>query len=260
MTELLKRTVRNWCKQYFVKNRPKILVIEEIDAIATDIDEAKQAIIELEHRLEEITSHLREKVENEEQLTQAASYIYFTIPEVSTVWLTKGTDGRTNARYLWKFLRPINGFHCPACNSEIEISNRDFLYKAIQGRLETSSTPQYFCKVCKSKQNEIWTATFEATRADEQRRIQARLERIHELRYMPYEQYLQTPEWRERRTRHLESAGHACQICNARNVQLNVHHRTYERRGAELYQDLIVLCRSCHELFHRFGKLAKYFH
>ena len=138
MTELLKRTVRNWCKQYFVKNRPKILVIEEIDAIATDIDEAKQAIIELEHRLEEITSHLREKVENEEQLTQAASYIYFTIPEVSTVWLTKGTDGRTNARYLWKFLRPINGCHCPACNSEIEISNRDFLYKALQGRLETS--------------------------------------------------------------------------------------------------------------------------
>jgi hypothetical protein len=52
-------------------------------------------------------------------------------------------------------------------------------------------------------------------------------------------------------------AGFRCQVCNAYGVQLNVHHRTYERRGAEWDTDLIVLCHDCHEIFHTNGKLAK---
>jgi hypothetical protein len=32
---------------------------------------------------------------------------------------------------------------------------------------------------------------------------------------------------------------------------LQVHHRTYERRGAELADDLVVVCRQCHEIHHR---------
>ena len=257
LSEPLKRAVKDWCREKFIKNCPKILTVEEIDAIATDIHEAEEAIIELRQRLEEKILQLRDKIEDKEQLADAASYVYWTLPEISAVCVTRGTTGSTHPKTLWKFIRPIGGFYCPICKSEILVEDRESLYKAIKG--EFRSARDSLCKKCESEDRKQWPARNEAILADENRRRQEKLERINELRSMPYQEYLQTIEWRERRTRHVESAGHACQVCNARNVQLNVHHRTYERRGAELYQDLIVLCRDCHTLFHRNGKLVKYF-
>lgn len=54
----------------------------------------------------------------------------------------------------------------------------------------------------------------------------------------------------------LERAEKRCQVCNTDERTLHVHHRTYERVGAELPTDLIVLCDACHGVFHREGKLA----
>jgi 5-methylcytosine-specific restriction endonuclease McrA len=73
--------------------------------------------------------------------------------------------------------------------------------------------------------------------------------RIEELKTMPYDEYLETPEWAEKRDAALKRAGHRCQICNA-SGSLNVHHRTYENRGDERSEDLTVLCDQCHALFH----------
>jgi len=74
--------------------------------------------------------------------------------------------------------------------------------------------------------------------------------RIQDLATMPYEDYLFTPEWLARREQAIERVGHRCQLCySAEN--LNVHHRTYERRGNEKPSDLTVLCQSCHSWFHR---------
>ena len=67
---------------------------------------------------------------------------------------------------------------------------------------------------------------------------------------MPYAEYLQTPEWFAKRTAALRRAGYRCQLCN-RTGRLEVHHRTYERRGNEAPEDLIVLCEGCHEVFHQ---------
>jgi len=47
----------------------------------------------------------------------------------------------------------------------------------------------------------------------------------------------------------LKRAKYSCQLCNSKD-NLNVHHRTYERRGHELASDLIVLCKQCHKTFH----------
>ncbi|HEU5108042.1 MAG TPA: hypothetical protein VFT95_05745, partial [Micromonosporaceae bacterium] len=80
--------------------------------------------------------------------------------------------------------------------------------------------------------------------------------RVEQLRCMPYREYLLTPEWQERRKARLKAARYRCQVCNAQNRRLNVHHRTYERRGEEYARDLIVLCEECHHLFHRNGSLA----
>ena len=74
-------------------------------------------------------------------------------------------------------------------------------------------------------------------------------DRLAELRAMPYNDYLQSPEWRERRKQALDWARNACQLCNA-DKALHVHHRTYDRLGAELPADLTVLCEKCHKRFH----------
>lgn len=72
------------------------------------------------------------------------------------------------------------------------------------------------------------------------------------LRTMPYLDYLQTPEWAERRRGALRRAGHACETCGAQG-RLHVHHRTYERRGKEWVDDLVVLCEDCHLAVHTGG-------
>lgn len=62
---------------------------------------------------------------------------------------------------------------------------------------------------------------------------------------MPYAQYLQTGHWRTVRDRALRRAGFRCSKCSTKR-DLQVHHLTYARRGAELDDDLEVLCRGCH--------------
>lgn len=69
------------------------------------------------------------------------------------------------------------------------------------------------------------------------------------LATLPYPLYLLTAHWQRKRQAALARAGHRCQVCNTAR-QLEVHHRTYERLGAELAADLLVLCRACHQLFH----------
>lgn len=76
-----------------------------------------------------------------------------------------------------------------------------------------------------------------------------------DLHTMPYGDYLLTEHWQQVRRAALERALYRCQICNSPNY-LNVHHRTYERRGYERDDDLLVLCRNCHQIFHENGKLA----
>lgn len=71
-----------------------------------------------------------------------------------------------------------------------------------------------------------------------------------DLRTMPYADYLKTEHWQIVRAAALEFAEHRCQLCNSAD-RLNVHHRTYERRGAEEPGDVIVLCHRCHGQFHQ---------
>ena len=77
--------------------------------------------------------------------------------------------------------------------------------------------------------------------------------RLSQLQKLPYSEYLKSPHWQRIRQSALKRAGGRCQLCNAQNRPLDTHHRTYERRGCEEPEDVIVLCRDCHAKFH--GKL-----
>lgn len=67
-----------------------------------------------------------------------------------------------------------------------------------------------------------------------------------------YEEYIQSPEWKERSRLAKERAGYRCQLCNKKgnDSTLHTHHRTYERLCHEEEMDLIVLCDKHHAMFH----------
>lgn len=100
---------------------------------------------------------------------------------------------------------------------------------------------------------DLWFATEIASRLTEAKTP------LDALRYflrsstpVNYREYIQSGEWRAKANAAKERAGWCCQICNKHKdtIQLDAHHRTYERLGAELPEDITVLCHDCHGKFH----------
>jgi hypothetical protein len=69
---------------------------------------------------------------------------------------------------------------------------------------------------------------------------------------MPYEQYLNSPEWKERRKRTLFLAAGKCQRCRRTLHPSNYHchHVSYQRLGQEADADLQAICAGCHRKEH----------
>ena len=66
-----------------------------------------------------------------------------------------------------------------------------------------------------------------------------------------YAEYIRSEKWRQKSYDAKLRAGNRCQVCNRSGdeIQLETHHRTYERLGNEYDSDLTVLCRDCHSIF-----------
>ena len=64
-----------------------------------------------------------------------------------------------------------------------------------------------------------------------------------------YAEYLKSPEWKAIRRRILARDRYRCALC-PETKNLDVHHRSYENIFKEDDDDLIVLCRFCHERHH----------
>lgn len=69
-------------------------------------------------------------------------------------------------------------------------------------------------------------------------------------RRIAYQAYIGSAQWQEQRVRALRAAERRCERCHGVG-SLQVHHRTYERLGAEELGDLEVLCRRCHSTHHQ---------
>jgi hypothetical protein len=148
---------------------------------------------------------------------------------------------------------------CGVCGSELRVTvkNRTHLKEVQEGK-STYKQPgfhrvdnMFVCDECiEVEKHKIWE-----NRQSEQMQFGLRLQ---ELKAMDYTDFLKTPEWDATRRAMLRKAKYTCQLCNKDGVTLNVHHKTYERIGEELTDDLIVLCKSCHAKFHdkdeRLGK------
>jgi hypothetical protein len=65
---------------------------------------------------------------------------------------------------------------------------------------------------------------------------------------MNYERYIRSSQWKEKRDMRLAIDGHRCVRCGVSDERLEVHHKTYERFGAEEIADLETLCVRCHDV------------
>jgi hypothetical protein len=64
-----------------------------------------------------------------------------------------------------------------------------------------------------------------------------------------YNDYLRTPEWRDKRRRVLERAGGVCEGCGEQRAT-EVHHETYRHVGSEFLWELRAICSECHSRIH----------
>jgi hypothetical protein len=78
---------------------------------------------------------------------------------------------------------------------------------------------------------------------------EARTIAIEADRRRNYDQYMKSPEWRERRSQVLQRCKGICEGCG-KNHAVQVHHLTYERLGDEMLFDLVAVCLHCHERLH----------
>jgi len=81
------------------------------------------------------------------------------------------------------------------------------------------------------------------------------------LRSIPYAEYLMSPHWKKVRAAMLLSYRAVCQAEDCWytgesfyggnwETEIHVHHLSYKNRGNERYDDLTLLCRRHHELWH----------
>lgn len=177
---------------------------------------------------------------SEAELIEKASILYWSVPEVPATEISNALFG--DPKRIHKTLEMVTA-HAPAmvctrCSAEVKANSRS---QFAASRASKQRSP-FVCKECVGSFREQTNEEFIAER-------QAEMDRISALRSMPYREYLLTEEWMGTRNQKLRSAGYRCQLCNAGGL-LNVHHRTYERRGCEYLRDLIVLCHPCHAKFH----------
>ncbi len=76
-------------------------------------------------------------------------------------------------------------------------------------------------------------------------------EYLEAMKSLPYQEYLQTEHWQHFREQAILFYGAKCRLCNSSDREIDVHHKTYENRGRETFNDIIVVCRDCHELIHK---------
>jgi len=59
-----------------------------------------------------------------------------------------------------------------------------------------------------------------------------------------------SPYWRTLKRQRLHAAGWCCESCFRRTWPLDLHHVSYDRVGHESLDDVVVMCRRCHQIEH----------
>jgi 5-methylcytosine-specific restriction endonuclease McrA len=146
--------------------------------------------------------------------------------------------------------QPIMVFPCLDCGMEIAARNRRHRIRLLNSvddfcgdDVGNGPPADLLCQTCQQQR---------AEHAEQQRRLddlrhQALLD---EYRARPYADRRSTREWAALKKQIHRRDDWRCRLCGRGDLQLHVHHRTYATYAEERLEDLITLCRACHQHFH----------
>jgi 5-methylcytosine-specific restriction endonuclease McrA len=173
------------------------------------------------------------------------------------LWLWEDVDPRWLAEASFRSVgdvrdladsEPIKTFNCLYCGAELRPMNRDHQIRMDHSqktyRRDGGDTPtDLLCKVCIAQR---------AAHAEDQRRLDDLRQKalLADYRRRPYAERRQTKEWAILKRQVHRRDGYRCRLCGRSDVELHVHHCTYENYVQERLEDLITLCSVCHNDFH----------
>ena len=95
--------------------------------------------------------------------------------------------------------------------------------------------------------NKLQKDTKKIRKAARKRRKYARkLRKPRKINGLDYDTYLLSDTWNRKRLAAFKRAGWKCEVCG-KVCRLTGHHKTYERFGSEHPDDILAVCKSCHE-------------
>jgi len=188
-------------------------------------------------------------VEDSLELRANLISLFAQVDEIPISWLDHAFG--VNGREAWAVAQtePIFLFGCLDCNEQILPKDPRYL-RCLKRELEA---------LCKCSMGEMVSTALLCGRCTELRvhlyNEECRTARLAQQAraaqlYKMGAKYREQPEWQVRRVQALTRAGYRCQMCSSHDATLDVHHNSYQNYGDERPEDLVVLCRSCHQKFH----------
>src|ERR1035441_5710425 len=96
MTNTRLTRLKDWAGKNPI-NRPPIKALDRIEAIVQDTLDAEESLRFLRKRLADEVRNVRESVKDDQELSAVANYIYWMLPEVSSIPLVEGIEQRKGA-------------------------------------------------------------------------------------------------------------------------------------------------------------------
>jgi 5-methylcytosine-specific restriction endonuclease McrA len=169
--------------------------------------------------------------------------------DVDPRWLAEASSRSVGAVRDLVESQPVMNFNCLYCKVELKPMNwqhRQRMYrsqKAYHRNVGDDSPTDLLCKTCIAQK---------ADHAGDQSRLDELRQQalLAEYRVRPYAERRQTKEWAILKRQVHRRDGYRCRLCNRDDVELHIHHRTYENYAQEKLEDLITLCKECHHDSH----------
>ena len=219
--------------------------IEKLNLLIKIKDECKKKYEEAKQEIENFPKNISSDEISQDDRLKLCKFLYWNNPGIPVNIMIKELLGLKFHEITNYLKNDYNDIKCEKCSELV-------IFKSKQNYKDFIKYNKGLCNKCEEieRKNKI--------EYDLKHNAELLLEynkKVNILKSMNYKDYLKTEHWMKIRIKSLNNAKYSCQICNNKKCQLDVHHKTYERRGEEKYNDLIVLCRDCHSLFHSQGKI-----
>ncbi len=236
--------------------RPDVPAMEQLERLRRKIEETEAVLDQLRQKLKQIPFEIARQVRNDAR-TETARYLYWMVQDIPSASIAEAFFNTTvyNLRRLVGIAE--GDIPCDRCKQPAPFRSRTHLKESIDAirKWKASREARYaegYVILCDTCWDEV-----KIEREEDDKQYQNTIKmRLLELKSMSYVDYLQSPEWQDRKEDHLEITGNQCQVCNCADQSIDVHHKTNDRRGEEYFEDLLALCDSCRNLLHSQGKLA----